>query len=561
MAREPERNYDQGEGGVYGGDTIGRFVGSHDVIVVKWDGYNPRTPGEAYPRPYNISPVETDRQFPLYFPELVEYIDSHYRTIADREHRATAGLSMGGFMSFWVAGKYPDLVGSASNFMGSSEFFVGPRGFPVEYRHDEMRGNYEGVRTRLVMGTRDFIRFYHGRMNAVWKYTRPFYETAEFDADHGTPHMGETLEFHMRAFGNPLPRPDVWSHIDVYPNFLIWGWEATSDRKQPGITMLEGVSPNGFRSSVREWAPSGRVLANVRLRIASGRLYPPGRRQVVTVIRTRDGKVRRTTERADSDGRLHFELDGDEYQVGVGPGAILALGDFEVQEARWATDGKPVSVRVHVWNKGAAPASPAPLRWETPNANVVIATPLQGLPAIGAGKWANVALTFTVDDPEREVVKFHAVIGTSRLPLEIPTFPEAPAATNFRIADGREFTVYQEGIKRVPLTLGKGNGDGEANPGETLAILLPDGNGWRPAELFTNDACVEMAERVSDVWGDYDHVGASAKYSLPVIQPECASGHMVRMLARVQSPHAPDHRVEYFTVEFAVSGSRSATTK
>ena len=561
VAREPERNYDEGEGGVYGGDTIARFVGSHDVIVVKWDGYNPRTPGEAYPRPYNIGPVETDRQFPLYFPELVEYIDGHYRTIADREHRATAGLSMGGFLSFWVAGKYPDLVGSASNFMGSSEFVVGPRGFPVEYRHDEMHNNYAGVRTRMVMGTRDFIRFYHARMNAIWSYTRPFHETAEFDADHGTPHMGETLAFHMRAFRNPLPRPDVWSHIDVYPNFSIWGWEIASDRKQPGMTVLEGVSRNGFRSSVREWVPSGRVLSNVKLRIASGRLYPPRGPQAVTVIRTRDGKVRRTTERADSEGRLHFELDGDEYQVGVGPRAILALGDFEVQDARWAVDGKPVSVQVRVWNKGRARTWPTLLRWETPNPNVAIGTAPQRLPAIGAGKSANVTLRFTVNDPQREIVKFYAVGGTSRLPLEIPTFPDAAAAKEFRIADGREFAVYQGGIKRAPLTLGKGNGDGHANPGEALAILLPDGDAWRAAELFTNDSCVDIAERVSDSWSDYDHVGASAKYSLPVIQPGCAPGHIVRMLARVQLPHAPDHRIEYFTIEFPVSGSGSTTTK
>src|ERR1041385_4869306 len=68
-ANSKDRNYDQGID--YGGDTIAAFVGSHDVIVVKWDGYNPRTPGERYPRPYNISPVETHRQFPLYFPELV----------------------------------------------------------------------------------------------------------------------------------------------------------------------------------------------------------------------------------------------------------------------------------------------------------------------------------------------------------------------------------------------------------------------------------------------------------------------------------------------------------
>ena len=52
------RNYDEGG---YGGDTIAGFVATHDVIVVKWDGYNPRTPGEKYPRPYNVGPVETSR--------------------------------------------------------------------------------------------------------------------------------------------------------------------------------------------------------------------------------------------------------------------------------------------------------------------------------------------------------------------------------------------------------------------------------------------------------------------------------------------------------------------
>lgn len=561
VAREPERNYDEGEGGVYKGDTIGRFVGNHDVIVVKWDGYNPRTPGEAYPRPYNISPVETDRQYPLYFPELVAYIDSHYRTIADREHRATSGLSMGGFMSFWVAGKYPNLIGSASNFMGSSEFFVGPRGFDVEYRHDEMRDNYDGVRTRLVMGTQDFIRFYHARMNAIWNYTRPFHETAEFDADHGTPHMGETLAFHMRAFADPLPGPEVWSHIDVYPNFPIWGWEVASDRKQPGLTVLESVSKTGFHSSVRQWVPSGRVLKNVKLWISSDRLYSPGASQVITVVRVHDGKSRRVTQAADAQGRLHFELDGDEYQVGVGRGPILALGDFEVQGARWATDGKPVSVRVRLWNKGDAVSGPLSLHWETPNKGILIATPTRVLPPIAAGSSADTNLLFSVTDPAREIVKLFAVIGNVHLPIEIPTFPDANPATNFRLADGKSFTVFQEGIKRVPLTIGRGNGDGQANSGEMLAVLLPDGDAWRAAELFTNDWCVDLSERVSDVWSGYDHVGASAKYSLPAIKPGCPAGHIVRMLARVQLPHQPDHRVEYAIVEFPVTAPRSSKPK
>ena len=43
------RGYDAGDD--YGGDNIASFVASHDVIVVKWDGFNPRTPGEdAYRR-------------------------------------------------------------------------------------------------------------------------------------------------------------------------------------------------------------------------------------------------------------------------------------------------------------------------------------------------------------------------------------------------------------------------------------------------------------------------------------------------------------------------------
>lgn len=561
VAREPERNYDQGDGGVYGGDTIGRFAGNHDVIVVKWDGYNPHTPGEAYPRPYNISPVETERQFPLYFPELVAYIDARYRTIPDREHRATAGLSMGGFMSFWVAGKYPHLVGSASNFMGSPEFFVGPKGFPVEYRHDEMHNNYDGVRTRLVMGTRDFIRFYHARMNAIWNYTRPFHETAAFDADHGTPHMGETLEFHMRAFANPLPRPEVWSHIDVYPNFPILGWEVASDRTQPGLTVLENVSRHGFRSSVRAWAPGGRLLSNVRLRITSDRLYRPNETQTVTILRMRDGDVRRVKERTDAEGRLRFELNGDLYDVGIGDGPALTLGDFKVLNAPWATDGKPVSVRVRVWNKGSAASAPAMLHWETPNPGVAIATPAQKLPAIPAGKSVETNVGFSVGDPAREIVKLFAAVGRERLPLEIPTFPDAKSAKDFRIADGRQFTVFQEGVKHVPLNLGQGNGDGDANAGEKLAVLVPDDDAWRAAELFTNDECVDLRERVSDVWSDYDHVGASAKYSLALIAPGCPAGHVVRLLGRVQRPHAPDHRVEYFTVEFPVAASRSSAAK
>ena len=41
--------------------------------------------------------------------EFIPFIDSNYRTIADREHRATIGYSMGGFGAMVVAMKHPEL--------------------------------------------------------------------------------------------------------------------------------------------------------------------------------------------------------------------------------------------------------------------------------------------------------------------------------------------------------------------------------------------------------------------------------------------------------------------
>jgi hypothetical protein len=543
-------NYDQGSD--YGGDNFESFVGTHDLIVVRWDGYNPRTPGENYVRPYNIGPVETDRQFPLYFPELVRHIDATYRTIPDREHRGTSGLSMGGFMSSWIAGKYPDLVSSMSNFMGSSEFVVGPRGFPVEYRHEEMHNNYDGMRTRIIMGTDDFIQFYHRRMNLIWDYTQAHHESEVFKADHGTPGIAKTLMFHMRAFTDPLPRPPAWNHIDVYPGFSVWGWDVATDRKEPGFTVLENVSPTGFRSSVREWVPAGRVLNGVQVRITTPSSYKPDQEVAVTLIRLRDGQVRHLREKADAKGRLTVALDGEEYEAGIGSGPNLALAGFAIDGAAWATDTEPIHMRVRFVNKGGPAIPGMQLRWEIPNAGVRLDAGTASISPLLPGKSAEVLLNFTVEDPTREVVKLFAVADKVRLPLEIPTFPPAGKIGDFRIADGLSTPVYQRGDTVQPLILGTGNADGQANPGERIAILLPDGNAYRAAELFTNDACLDLTQRKSDNWGGYDHVGASAKISVPLIQSDCAPGHLVRALARIQLPDKPNHKVRYAVVEFQI---------
>jgi len=531
-------------------------VGSHDLIVVRWDGYNPRTPGEDYVRPYNIGPVETDRQFPEYFPELVRYIDATYPTIPDREHRGVSGLSMGGFMASWVAGKYPDMVSSMSNFMGSSEFVVGPRQFPVEYRHEEMHDNYDGVRTRMIMGTEDFIQFYHRRMNLIWDYTQAYHESETFHSDHGTPGIAKTMLFHLHSFADPLPRPGTWNHMDVYPEFSVWGWDVASDRKEPGFTVLENVSAAGFRSSVREWVPAGRVLSEVRLRITTSASYRPGEMLAVNVIRLRDGQVRRLRKQADSQGRLTIDLDGEESEVGIGSGASLALEGFAVAGAAWAADTGPVHVRAHFVNKGDRATKRMRLQWMTANPGVRVDAAGFTLPALNPGQTAEIPLAFVVEDATREIVKFDAVQAgagkAARLPLEIPVFPPAESTRDFRIADGLPLPVYRHAESVQTLKLGSGNGDGQAEAGERIAVLLPDGDAYRAAELFTNDACVDLTARVSDDWAGYDHVGASVKISLPLIRASCPAGHIIHALARIQLPNKPNHKIRYAAIEFKV---------
>ncbi|HUQ92755.1 MAG TPA: alpha/beta hydrolase-fold protein [Bryobacteraceae bacterium] len=556
--RPPRSNPGYDSGPVYGGDNIAAFVSRNDVIVVKWDGANPRTPGEDYIRPYNISPVETNRQFPLYFPELVRHIDSRFRTIADRDHRATAGLSMGGFMSFWIAGKYPHLVGSASNFMGSSEFFTGPREFPTEYRHDEMYRNYEGLRTRIVTGSSDFIRWYHRRMNLIWDYTRLPHEHEEFDSGHGTPGMAKTLAFHMEAFRNPLPKPSLWHHADVYPDFDVWGWSVKSDRRTPGYTFLENAGAAGFRSSVREWLPGGKILSSVTLEIETDALYNPGRSYYITRVNLDSGKVDQLRQTAGAAGKLHFTLSGGLHEIGIAesPSPILAVAGWKIAGASWATAGKPVRLHLTLLNKGARAARQSQLAVSSPNPKVKIQKDSLFVAPIGAGRRADVHLDLTVEDPKREIVLLRVRLNEVEFPVEIPMFPDSPELAGVQILDGKSLPLWQRAVMKTEQVLGSGNGDGIAQAGETIAIAIPGDDAHRVVELFSSHPCVDLTQRLSDPWAAYDHVGATAKISLARINDTCAAGQEIPFFARYQLPDKPEHILRQGVVKVRIAPAK-----
>ena len=71
-------NYDQAEDN--NGDNMANYVAENEVIIVKVDGFNGENLLDYDLSPYNIGSPESFRQFPVYFPELVDHIDATYRT-------------------------------------------------------------------------------------------------------------------------------------------------------------------------------------------------------------------------------------------------------------------------------------------------------------------------------------------------------------------------------------------------------------------------------------------------------------------------------------------------
>lgn len=105
-----------------------------------------------------------DGLFETLFPEMIAYIDSHYSTLTDRGNRAVAGLSMGGYHSFWIALNEPEQFAYAGLF-SPVYFHPGQQNehgdwvSPIYADCDKklLQLNEAGIAIRLYIGSNDFL--------------------------------------------------------------------------------------------------------------------------------------------------------------------------------------------------------------------------------------------------------------------------------------------------------------------------------------------------------------------------------------------------------------------
>lgn len=540
-------NYDKGDEN--NGDNIANYVSVHDVIVVKPDGFNPSSDTEYELTPYNIGNVKTTRQFPVYFSEFVKYIDASYQTIADREHRAVTGLSMGGFMTYWIAGKYPHLVSAAGNFCGSPEFMAGPLKIPVEYRNIDMYGNYTGMNLRFHYGNRDALRYYHEDMNRIWPQLMDNYDYKIFDAAHSTCGMGEMFDFCLNTFENPPQKPVKWDHIDVYPEFSVWGYNINSNRPIPGFTVLEDVDSRGFKCSVREFLPDGELMPFVSLSVTTPPIYKKNKLYQVNDIDAETSSASQKTVLSDHTGRLKIIIDGGKHHIGINEikdHPNVSIASVEIENMNWASTNKEVKISIHLLNKGLSRANNvrANLSATRNHVKIINNESTFGNIEVNETEICLKSYSFIVQADSIEISKFRLTIQDENNNkwtefFELPLKNNLQEVDNFIIADGKTFIVSKAASRSESVFLGNGNGDGVANPGESIVVLLKDMDKLWRSELLTSDKYVNPGGiniRMSDSWSSHDLVGGSAKYSVPLISSDCPDNHIIEFAAEYWTP-------------------------
>ena len=90
---------------------VNQLAETYNVVIV--------TPGVGPASYYYDSPLLDSVRYETYMiQELIPFIDSQYRTLAQKESRAITGLSMGGHGAITLAAKHPELFVAAGSMSG-----------------------------------------------------------------------------------------------------------------------------------------------------------------------------------------------------------------------------------------------------------------------------------------------------------------------------------------------------------------------------------------------------------------------------------------------------------
>lgn len=511
------------------------LVKKNSVILVAWNGRSV----ESDLRPYNIgnhSNINYQVQFKDYFLELVSYVDSTYRTLNDRSNRAVFGHSMGGIMSFYLAGKFPDMIGTAANSKGSPEFFIGQPKNHTLYQVRNMFKNLHGVRLMFTNSTSGELVNLNNEVNAgALNEIGLDYKYSVYEGGHGlTPaEFKDAFNFIISSFKNPLPTPEKWTHADLYSNFDIWGYKIRSNKTESGYIELKGVTKSGMQISTKKWQPDGRQIPGVKIDIETPAIYSPKTTYKLLDYNTTEDTKTITEIKSDAEGRISFSVNHQKHQIGISKKdspAELAFIAWKVNDKGiFLEQNKTCDLRLRLINQGGSNGKDLKVVLSTKTEGVIIENSNLEIKDIPAGDVVWLEPVFKVIANNKPTldgspfrIKFKLSVSGDKNQawedeFDVPVFYDVPEFTHIGIDDG-DSEIF-----------GSGNGNNIAEPGESV-MIYEISNGSRRTRLYYDDPYID-SERLydeiqPDKWGD----GYSLS-SIVHISEDCPPGHQIKFLA------------------------------
>ncbi|MGP4021113.1 alpha/beta hydrolase [Saccharopolyspora sp. 5N708] len=134
-------------------ELIDAMFGGTDVppaIVVYFDAWT------SFGGSQHLDSPATGRYHTYLCDEVVPWVDANYRTIPDRDHRAIAGKSTGGYAAMVTPMLRPDVFGALATHAGDALFETGYRAeLPQRFRM--LRGEYSGSYEKFLADFRTRI--------------------------------------------------------------------------------------------------------------------------------------------------------------------------------------------------------------------------------------------------------------------------------------------------------------------------------------------------------------------------------------------------------------------
>lgn len=274
--------------------------------------------------------------------QLVPFVDEHYPTMGTRDGRAVAGLSMGGGGAMGYATRHPDMFTAAAAFSGAVDtntlvvqllvITSGVEdGAPLFGVHGDRLTNeirWRGHNPWDLAPNLDVNMLLHLRTGnglpggpggdlgdpvellVNEQMTNLHHRLASFGIDHVWDDYGpgghnwfywqrglrQFLPEMMDRFSNPVPMPEQVTFRAVEPDYSVFGWDVSIDRRQPEWSYLVGASDEGFT-----------LRGTGSAAVVTPPDYEPGETLEVEIIES--AGPRTTTLVADEDGRVTVNVD------------------------------------------------------------------------------------------------------------------------------------------------------------------------------------------------------------------------------------------------------------